>query len=187
MWMVGLGASAFLFFYLYDYLQIRRPEKTLGVLFFSGIFLLVASTGGLIASTAFRASKSGLLFALALFFAAIFLVLLIYTLFFALPYDKTYEARAEKRVLVSTGVYALCRHPGILWFSALYFFLWAAFGGGHLLWAFLLFSALNVIYALLQDRWVFPRQFEGYGDYQKTTPFLMPNPRSIRACLSTIR
>ena len=52
--------------------------------------------------------------------ATIFFVLLIYTLFFALPFDKTYQNESEKRMAYTEGVYALCRHPGVLWFIGFY-------------------------------------------------------------------
>ena len=43
---------------------------------------------------------------------------LIYTLFFALPFDETYAKQNNGRYVCDRGVYALCRHPGILCFFA---------------------------------------------------------------------
>ena len=78
------------------------------------------------------------------------------------------------------GVYALCRHPGVLWFAGLYVCLWAAFGLP--LWEAASLSGWNVLLVWFEDRCVFPAVLEGYDAYQQTTPFLLPNRRSIRAC-----
>ncbi|MEG0755259.1 MAG: hypothetical protein RR450_02585 [Oscillospiraceae bacterium] len=52
-----------------------------------------------------------------------------------------------------------------------------------MLWAFLLFTAADVLYVVIQDRYIFPKTLSGYADYQKTTPFLIPTPTSLRAML----
>ena len=107
---------------------------------------------------------------------------MIYTLFFALPVEASYTAPGKKRPACTTGIYALCRHPGVLWFAGLYGCLWA--GGGLPLWEAALFSGLNVLLVLFEDLCVFPAVLEGYDAYRRSTPFLLPNRRSIRACRS---
>ena len=42
-------------------------------------------------------------------------------------------------------------------------------------------------YIIFQDLWTFPRTFFNYKEYQQSTPFLIPNRKSIRVCLRTIR
>ncbi len=49
-----------------------------------------------------------------------FLALLIYTLFFALPFEETYCEENKLRAAYTEGVYGLCRHPGVLWFAGAY-------------------------------------------------------------------
>jgi protein-S-isoprenylcysteine O-methyltransferase Ste14 len=68
-----------------------------------------------------------------------------------------------------------------------YFSLWLALSGPLLLIAGILFSLLNLIYIILQDRWIFMEIFPDYGEYKKTTPFLIPNSRSLRRCVQTFR
>ena len=46
-------------------------------------------------------------------------------------------------------------------------------GSDALFWAWVLFSLLNVGYIVLQDLYIFPRTFGNYGEYRKTTPFLI--------------
>ncbi len=109
----------------------------------------------------------------------VFLGLLIYTLFFALPAKEAYAQQETGRKACTHGVYALCRHPGVLWFIGLYLSLGLCFGLP--LRTTLLYSALNILLVLFEDRCVFPSQLQGYEAYRQTTPFLIPTPSSFRA------
>ena len=122
----------------------------------------------------------------SLFFAAAFLVLLIYTLFFALPFEETYVAQ-EAHKTYDKKMYALCRHPGVLWFAGFYICLWLAFGTKPLLVMAIWFSLLNFCYVILQDLYTFPKVFSDYGDYQKRVPFLIPNGKSMKRCMDTFK
>ena len=46
---------------------------------------------------------------------------------------------------------------------------------------------MNLLYILLQDRYTFPRLFEGYDDYRKETPYLIPDADSTRKCISDLK
>ena len=52
------------------------------------------------------------------------------------------------------GVYALCRHPGVLWFAGFYFCLAGFLGSGKALRAFGILIVWNILYIFLpgQDR-----------------------------------
>ena len=117
--------------------------------------------------------------------AAAFLVLEIYTLFFALSVREAYSSPGTKRPVNKKGVYALCRHPGVLWFIGFYACLCA--GAGFPVRTMFLYDALDVILVLFEDRYVFPVCLEGYTAYQTETPFLLPNAKSIRACFGAGR
>mgnify|MGYP002311056058 CR=1 FL=1 len=43
---------------------------------------------------------------------------------------------------------------------------------------------LDVLLVVYEDRWVFPAVLEGYADYQREVPFLLPHARSVRNCLA---
>ena len=177
-----LGLAAFVLFFISDYNDWRLSRQALKPCFPAGAVLLAVGTvlearrGSPLVSGWLR----GLLFALG----AAFLALLVYTLFFALPVEASYAHPGEKRPACTTGGYALCRHPGVLWFAGLYGCLWAA--AGVPLWEAALYSGLNVLLVIFEDRCVFPARLEGYGAYQASTPFLLPNRRSIRACRESI-
>ena len=175
----GLGLCGFALFFLSDYNDWRLSRRGLRVCFPAGGALLIAGTalechwsGG---------PAGGWLRWPALALGAVFGALLVYTLFFALPAKASYTRPGENRRACTTGVYALCRHPGVLWFAGLYVCLWAALGLP--LWEAAVYSGLNVLLVVLEDRCVFPAKLEGYGDYQKTTPFLLPSRQSVRACM----
>jgi len=116
---------------------------------------------------------------------AAFLYLLIRSLLLEVPTAKGQDAAAPKR-LVTTGTYALVRHPGVIWFLFVLLGAAAAADSAPLLVAAPIWAAADVIYAAVQDRIFFPRLFgDAYGDYRRSTPFIIPNPASVRTCCET--
>ena len=173
-----LGLCSFALFFLSDYNDWRMHRQEWKLCFPLGAALLLAGT-------LLRCGKAKVMSAgwvrMALFLGVLaFAALLIYTLFFAISLEVSYARPGEKRRVCTTGVYALCRHPGVLWFMGAYACLPGAAGLPVL--DSVLYSGLNVLLVCFEDRWVFPELMEGYGDYQAATPFLVPNGRSIRAC-----
>ena len=164
------GVGAFLLFFLSDCNDLR-------VCFPLGVLLLTAGTAWEIWQG--TPPLHGWLRGAAVLLAVFFFGLLVYTLFFALPVEASYARPGEERGACTTGVYALCRHPGVLWFAGLYGCLWAA--GGLPLWEAAVLSGLNVGLVVFEDRCVFPAKLKGYDDYRRTTPFLLPSRQSVRA------
>lgn len=119
--------------------------------------------------------------------SVICLALMIYSLFFALPFGGTYVKGRGRAKVVDTGMYALCRHPGVLWFFLFYLFLWLYSGRAVLFWACLVFSAMDVLHVYIQDRFLFEKTLESYPQYRLTTPFLLPTRASVVRCLSTLK
>jgi protein-S-isoprenylcysteine O-methyltransferase Ste14 len=50
-----------------------------------------------------------------------------------------------------------------------------------------IFVVLNTTLVVFQDKYFFPKMFEGYNEYQKETPMLVPNRRSIKAFIKTLK
>ena len=171
------GVGAFLLFFLSDYNDWRWSRRSLRVCFPLGVLLLTAGTAWEIWQG--TPPLHGWLRGAAVLLAVFFFGLLVYTLFFALPVEASYARPGEERGACTTGVYALCRHPGVLWFAGLYGCLWAA--GGLPLWKAAVLSGLNVGLVAFEDRCVFPAKLKGYDDYRRTTPFLLPSRQSVRA------
>lgn len=173
-----LGICAFALFFLSDYNDWHMKRKVLRVCFPLGAVLLAGGT--LLRCGIGDIFVDGWLRVVVLAAALAFFLLLFYTLFFAIPREASYARPGEKRSVCTTGVYALCRHPGVLWFMGGYACLSAAAGLPAVDSA--IYSALNVLLVYVEDRIVFPKLMDGYGAYQASTPFLIPNGRSIRAC-----
>lgn len=181
----ALGIAAFALYFLYDINSFRWKKRLPRCFFAIGTLLLLAATAIDIIDAArlgaFRGAADIILLSLCILsFAA-----LIYCLFFALPFDKTYREQHTDKVCRS-GAYAICRHPGILCFFGTYLFLSLA-ALPHGLWINgALFSLMNLAYAWFQDRVTFPKTFSDYDSYQESTPFLFPTKSSIRMARRTL-
>ncbi|ERJ11990.1 methyltransferase [Haloplasma contractile] len=114
------------------------------------------------------------------------LLLLVFSLFIEVSFIKTYGNETHNNNLVNTGTYALCRHPGVLWFAFIFLFLFLFTGAELLIIAGISWTLMDVIYILLQERYIFNHMFKSYPEYQKTTPMLIPNRTSINKCIETI-
>lgn len=181
-----LGITAFLLYLVYDINSFTCKSRLLHLFFALGTVLLAAAT----AMDVFAAVRAGafhgtgdflLLIGSALFFAA-----LIYSLFFALPFEETYRGQEDDRRVYSKGAYALCRHPGILCFFGMYLLLGLAALPTGMIIRCLVFSALDLGYAWFQDRVTFPKTFCDYPEYRKKVPFLIPTANSIRTAVRTV-
>lgn len=182
------GAAAFALMALADWLGALRHMRGAALLFPLGCAALAGATVWLAAHRLRAAGlPDGARAIVCLGLAACALALLMHTLFFALPVagSGALPPTSGKQPLAHTGVYALCRHPGVLWLGAFYLALWGALGGAPLGWAFALFTGLDTAYVLWQDKKVFPHTIENYAAYQRDTPFLIPHARSVRACAAT--
>lgn len=184
---IGLGILCFLLFIMYDLNQIHKNYRIIRPLFAAGCFTLSVLTITM-SVTAFESDYQVTLSAVTVFFllAGIQLALLIYTLFFAVPFQEAY-VEGSKQKICTNGIYALCRHPGVLFLAGFYIFLSLGLGKPFMLAAGAVYTGMNLLYVLLQDRYTFPRLFEGYEEYRKNTPFLIPNGASIRKCINDLR
>lgn len=111
-------------------------------------------------------------------------LLFIYSEFVEIPLAIYWQANSTPRLL-NTGTYALCRHPGALWFGLLLASLILVSRSIKLLVAAPIWLAIEILWVWGQDRYLFPRLITGYRDYQRETPMLWPSRRSVKACVST--
>lgn len=179
-----IGTLGFVLYFLYDANSILWKRREMQTFFLAGTVVLFAGTALMMAQNlrmplqSFQYIFGGL--------ALLFFLLLIYTLFFALPFQETYVEENQPRKVYTEGMYALCRHPGVLWLGGLYLCLWGMtgnFAGGYFFLAMIWYDFAYVVY---QDFWVFPNTFPDYPQYREMTPFLLPTPASIQRCLSTL-
>lgn len=179
-----LGTLGYIMYFLYDVNSILWKNKWMQKLFGCGTLTLFAGT--MLAMIRYGTPIENLLQKICIFTAIVFFLLLIYSLFFALSFSETYRKNELGRNAYTNGVYALCRHPGVLWLGGLYLSLWGItgnFSGGFF---FLAMIWYDFLYIMVQDFWTFPHTFCNYEAYRTSTPFLLPTPASIRKCIRTI-
>ena len=161
-----IGLLAFVLYFIYDLNEITLQNKILQKFFFLGTLIL--SLG-----TLWMGFCSEAFVWIWLVPAIFFFGLLIYTLFFALPFEATYVDPAIGRKVYSGGIYGVCRHPGFWWLLFAYVCLGMACGSEMMRFG-LFCSFLNLLYIGFQDMVIFPRIFVDYGDYKRKVPFLIP-------------
>lgn len=177
-----LGTAGFLLYFIYDVNSVIWKKRELRHLFAVGSLCVAGSAVWAVAEAGVCMREHTAIKSVFGAGAVLFFVLLIYTLFFALPFEETYLDENRMRPAYTEGVYSLCRHPGVLWFAGIYLCLWgltAKLSQGSY---FLSMIIWNVFYIVFQDLWTFPRSFTNYEDYKKETPFLLPNGKSIKGC-----
>ena len=179
------GVIGFIFFIFFDLNKIYWKAKLLNLFFILGSILLLFSTGYCIFQSDLHAFISSfefrdLLLLLCLILSGAFLI---YALFFALPFDDTY-VQSDDLPLVSSGLYGTCRHPGFWPFAFVYFFLAWLLSSRLLGHCFVVYSACNFFYIVIQDRYIFPQYIKGYDEYKQKVPFLIPTKESIHTAFS---
>lgn len=187
MYSLLLGMLGFLLFFLYDVNSFTWRSRLLHKSFALGVTLLAAATVLDLAAALRMGAFSGLKDLILLVAGALCLAALVYCLFFALPFAETYQDTDGPPAVCDRGVYALCRHPGVLCMLGMYLFWGVGALPATMLRNGLIFSGLNTVYVCFQDRMTFPRTFPDYPDYQKNVPFLIPTGASIRAAWRTRR
>lgn len=180
-----LGILGFGLCYLYDFNTVLWHKKWLHIFFFLGNIFIIAGTLCILIP-AWISIHMHVRFFISIILSVLFLMLLIYTLFFAIPFDTTYIHENTLRHAYTDGVYALSRHPAVLWFTGLYFSLWLLILTTVSAITFLIYILMDILYVILQERFIFLKTFDDYREYQMNTPFLIPNRDSIKKCIQTM-
>lgn len=94
---------------------------------------------------------------------------MIKSLFFSLPSD-TYASPEQGRHVYQAGMYALCRHPGVLWYCMFFLFVALTLRMGVAFACCSILCAGNIAYMFFQEKWSFPRTFCDYDVYQQKVP-----------------
>lgn len=177
-----IGAIGYLLFLIYDVNEIKQFHKVLKTTFCLGLVLQIGATIGMFYTNLMYLRLSVWGIGISLFGFAF----LIYSLFFALPFEDTYIKLGEKRKVYDKGVYAISRHPGVLFYIFFYIGLALLEPTRITISTYLIWSLLNIIYIIFQDLWTFPRNFYNYDSYRESTPFLIPTVKSIRTFINTL-
>lgn len=168
--MMLLGAAAFLMMLLGDVNDAVWHKGPLRLCFPAGLAALAAAT-----ALRLRPGEADAAWCVI---AAAFLLLLLYALFGSFSVSDAYVRQDSGRSVYDKGFYALCRHPGVLFFAGLYLSLHYALA---LPWAdAALYTALDLLLAAAEDKWLFPRCIGGYEEYKTRVPFLIPTASGIK-------
>jgi protein-S-isoprenylcysteine O-methyltransferase Ste14 len=186
MWFILIGCVAFIFMYLFDVMTLRNKRRWKTVFGLTGLGLITYASIQLVfledvihfpVSVRIMGGVGGFLF----------LLLLIYSLFLEVPFKKTYGEEEHNMDLVDTGTYAFCRHPGVVWFFFTYLGLFFMTGSRMMFVACIVWTILDIIYVILQEKTIFNVMFKGYGNYRKSTPMLLPTKKSIQKMIRTMK
>ncbi|MBQ2022647.1 MAG: hypothetical protein II213_02915 [Lachnospiraceae bacterium] len=182
-----LGTIGFILFFLYDINSFTIKNRFVESFFFLGCAFVVVPSG----YQFYVACSNGEIMLPNdlgwLILAGVALSVLVYCLFFAIPFEKTYVNPQEGRSVYDGGVYALCRHPGVVCFFVFYLFLGIAVRPYPFLPYGMYLSVLNLLYVVFQDAVTFPKTFCDYTDYKKYTPFIIPTKKSVCRSVSTMK
>ena len=178
-----MAVAAFVLFFIYDWNSIHRKNRVVQRFFGLGTAVLAVSAVGCLIQQ--KRNITWEVWQTAVFLAAFLLAvgLLVYALFFAIPFDETYLKESESRNACTEKMYALCRHPGVLWLAAvLGICAWYKWNIATLGYAVVV-TVCNLCYVIYQDMLIFPATFQNYREYRRKTPFLIPDKESIRTCI----
>lgn len=182
--LIYLGAFAFFILTMFDVAKLKRLHPLFNGLFAVGVLMIVYATA-MILFTEVPLFTFGAI-PMMWIVSALGFIEMIYALFFALPFGKTYVKSDTETTLVTTGLYGLCRHPGVWGFFLFFFSAALATGNGTLLIASLTWTLLDVLHVYLQDSLFFVKTLPGYTLYKQTTPFLFFSARTLTKQFSTL-
>ena len=183
---LALGTLGFLIIHLFDIVSLKRIPLAKPVTWLLGSSLLVYSVimvslkGDRLPLPLWSTWLGWLLLLVSLW-------LLIYSLFINLPFRKTYIATGVGDRLITTGLYALVRHPGVHWFTLVMLSLVLVSQSSLMLIAAPIWILLDILLVAIQDRFFLGRMLSGYDSYQKETPMLLPNRKSLNTFINHLR
>jgi protein-S-isoprenylcysteine O-methyltransferase Ste14 len=183
---IEFGAFGFLLIHLLDVVCVKRVPLVKPFTWTVGMALL----GFAMAGAALQSDKltlPGWSVFIGWGLLPISLAFLLFSLFGSLPFRKTYVNSGVGNKLVTTGLYALVRHPGVHWYVLLCVSLLLVSRSALLLAATPIWIVLDIALVIVQDRFFFGRMFPGYSNYRRTTPMLLPNRSSFGSFMRGLR
>lgn len=178
-----IGILGFVLLFMFDICSLCDKNYLKYFFGISGFLLIFVSTILIVLGSSSILQINSFVRAIALVLTIISLMLLIYSVFIEVG-RKTYEVENE-HALITTGTYALSRHPGVLWMLLLYIFGAIFFQNLLAIYAALIWTIANIIYVSIQERFIFNRIFDNYDKYRESTPMILPNYESIEKFITT--
>jgi protein-S-isoprenylcysteine O-methyltransferase Ste14 len=184
---IGIGVIGFVVIHLFDLVSIKKiPFGVKPLTWVAGFAILFYSLYRLCLQSNTLPIPLWLTW-VGWFLLGVSVLMITFALFINLPFRKTYVSTGVGDKLVKTGLYALVRHPGVYWVASFFFSLVFISKSSLMLIAAPIFVVLNTALVIFQDRYFFVRMFEGYEQYQRETPMFIPNQRSIKAFINSLK
>ncbi len=183
---VATGSLGFLVIHLFDIVSLKRIPGAKPFIWILGVGLIAYSLMMIcLAPDKLPLPIWSTWLGWALLSVSIFL--LIYSLFINLPFRRTYITTGVGDKLITTGLYALVRHPWVHCFTLLLLSLVLVSRSSLLLIASPVWILLYILLVVVQDKFFLGRIFHGYDSYRQETPMLVPNRRSINAFMNSLK
>lgn len=167
-----IGAIGYLFSGLYDVAIIHR-KSLLKKFLYIGFFITAVPYAILLASypTPHTLPLRWILYLLFIVFGALSA--------YSVLIEIAVAAKHADGGLYRGGTYAISRHPGFLWYTAITILAAMYFWNGPI--ALLCFAlwVCDLLLITIEDLVLFPRMFEGYREYRRQVPFFV-TPHSIK-------
>lgn len=181
-----IGICSFLIAYLFDFVSLKKiPLAKLAI---EGAVMLL---GGYSTTMVYMQKEKFFLplylSHLGWFLLVVCIFLLFYSLFWEIPFRKTYALKGVGDKLIKTGTYALVRHPGVIWYALLLVALLLISRSKLFLIAAPIWIFMDILYAFIQEKFYFIKMFPGYEEYKKETPMLIPTRKSLASFLASFR
>jgi protein-S-isoprenylcysteine O-methyltransferase Ste14 len=178
-----VGTLGFIGFLLFDIFSMKQKPILKYSSIVIGMFLIVWSTYQItqLPQSLFVPILTRYI---ALVLGLVFFGLLIYSVFIEVGI-KTYR-KVSQHLLVTDGTYSLVRHPGVIWLFLFYFFFALFFMSNDLLITAFVWTFVNTVYIIIQERLILVKLFSDYESYSQTTPMVIPNIRSMRKFMTTM-
>ena len=173
MW-IFTGTLAFVMLILFEIQKCRnilKKRKRINPWFVFGTFVLLLSFVG-IAVQSNVATGIRFVLGILLIFVGLFSYIIVLT---AGIDPNNYILDVESSSVNRSGLYGRLRHPGV-WSFLLFGVGFGMIFVGTLLMA-LCMVLMNYIYTWLQDRFFFSIYLQGYEEYKREVPFLIPRKR----------
>ncbi len=183
---LALGSVPFLVFFLFDVVSLREIPflKPLIVGVSVPLFGLSAT---MLCLTTERLPLPAPVSLVAWLPAVMFLLLGLFSFFVEIPLRTTYLRKGHGEKLVTTGTYALVRHPAVVWFILFMVSLFLVTGSKGLLIAIPVWGLLDVVHVVVQEKvYLVPVFGQPYRQYQRNVPMLIPNRESFLRCRQTL-
>ena len=183
---IALGILGFLIIRLFDFVSLKRIPLAKPLTWGAGSGLLgygvvmASLTGDRLPLPAWSMWPGWLLLIASL-------LLLIHSLFINLPFRRTYITTGVGERLITTGLYALVRHPWLYGFSLFMLSLILVSRSSLMLIAAPIWITLDILLVVIQDRFFLGRMFPGYKKYRQATPMLVPSRKSVVAFIGCLR